>query len=183
MLLAPQLSHLVRTGSYVFSDNYSGRMFSDASSVKSLASIGVGSTDGRKMFIRKVPNTTSELLSYLHPQTWVAFVLDITTISFKTDNRKWKLCSTREPWSSTENGWYNGKINYQREAINWWCDGKNGKWLEYFNSEQVSTFGNDSSSALVFFCCCFTLLASLSTYPLNWFSTVSALRCRCQIQL
>jgi len=69
MLLAPQLAHLVRTGSYIFSDAGATRMFSDAPSVRSLASIGMGSTDGRRMVIRKVPNSPSELLSYINPPT------------------------------------------------------------------------------------------------------------------
>jgi hypothetical protein len=70
MLIAnPQLAHLVRSGSYIFNDNGSPRLFSDASSIRSLASIGLGSTDGRRMMIRKVPNSPSELLSYIHPPT------------------------------------------------------------------------------------------------------------------
>ena len=71
MMMAPQYAHLVRSGSYIFSDSGSTRLFSDASSVRSLASIGMGSTDGKKMMIRKVPNTPSELLSYISPPTWV----------------------------------------------------------------------------------------------------------------
>lgn len=69
VLMSPQLAHLVRSGSYVFSDSGSTRLFSDASSVRSLASIGMGSTDGKKLVIRKVPNSPSELLSYIRPST------------------------------------------------------------------------------------------------------------------
>lgn len=69
MLMAPQLAHLARSGSYVFSDSGSSRVYSDATSVRSLASIGMGSTDGRRMVIRKVPNSPSELLSYISPPT------------------------------------------------------------------------------------------------------------------
>lgn len=69
VLMAPQLAHLARSGSYVFSDSGSTRLFSDASSVRSLASIGMGSTDGKRMVIRKVPNSPSELLSYISPPT------------------------------------------------------------------------------------------------------------------
>lgn len=69
VLLAPQLAHLVRSGSYIFSDAGATRLYSDALSVRSLASIGVGSTDGRRMVIRKVPNSPSELLSYISPPT------------------------------------------------------------------------------------------------------------------
>lgn len=67
--IAPPLAHLVKSGSYIFSDANSARLFSDASSVRSLASIGMGSTDGRRMVIRKVPNSPSELLSYISPPT------------------------------------------------------------------------------------------------------------------
>lgn len=69
MLMAPNLQHLVRSGSYVFSEGISGKMLSDASSIRSLVSIGMGSTDGRKMFIRKVPNSPTELLNYINPPT------------------------------------------------------------------------------------------------------------------
>lgn len=58
---------LARSGSYVFSDCGSARLFSDATSVRSLASIGMGSTDGRKMVIRRVPNSPTELLTILNP--------------------------------------------------------------------------------------------------------------------
>ncbi|XP_059614816.1 sodium- and chloride-dependent GABA transporter ine isoform X1 [Phlebotomus argentipes] len=58
---------LARSGSYVFSDCGSARLFSDATSVRSLASIGMGSTDGRKMVIRRVPNSPNELLTILNP--------------------------------------------------------------------------------------------------------------------
>jgi hypothetical protein len=68
MLMAPQFQRLAKSGSYVFNDG-STKMFSDASSVRSLASIGMGSTDGKRMVIRKVPNSPSELLSYLSPPT------------------------------------------------------------------------------------------------------------------
>ncbi|XP_037052346.1 sodium- and chloride-dependent GABA transporter ine isoform X1 [Bradysia coprophila] len=68
---SPMVAHatqpfLSRTGSYVFSDAGSGRMFSDGMSVRSLASIGMGSTDGRKMVIRRVPNSPTELLSIVN---------------------------------------------------------------------------------------------------------------------
>lgn len=67
--MAPHLSHLPRAGSFIFSESGSTRMFSDASSVRSLASIGMGSTDGRRMVIRKVPNSPSELMNYICPPT------------------------------------------------------------------------------------------------------------------
>lgn len=66
----PNLQHIVRSGSYMFNENgNSAKLFSDATSIKSLVSIGMGSTDGRKMVIRKVPNSPSELLSCINPQT------------------------------------------------------------------------------------------------------------------
>lgn len=50
--------------------------WSDAVSVRSLASIGMGSTDGRKLTIAKVPTSPAELLNLADPQTWVLnFVL------------------------------------------------------------------------------------------------------------
>lgn len=67
---SPQPLHtlLQRNNSYIFNDcNGSGKMFSDAISIRSLASIGMGSTDGRKMIIRRVPNTPQELLSIVSP--------------------------------------------------------------------------------------------------------------------
>lgn len=71
---SPQPLHtlLHLNNSYVFSDsNGSGKMYSDAISIRSLASIGMGSTDGRKMIIRRVPNTPAELLSIVNPPMWV----------------------------------------------------------------------------------------------------------------
>lgn len=75
MLMSPNLQHLhapfqlARSGSYVFSEGGTGKLFSDASSIRSLVSIGMGSTDGRKMIIRKVPNSPTELLNYISPPT------------------------------------------------------------------------------------------------------------------
>lgn len=57
---------IARTGSYIFSDCGSGKMFSDVASMRSLASIGMGSTDGKKMVIRRVPTSPTELLSIIH---------------------------------------------------------------------------------------------------------------------
>jgi solute carrier family 6 GABA transporter-like protein 6/8/11/12/13 len=65
----PNLQHLVRSGSYVFNESGSTKLFSDATSIRSLVSIGMGSTDGRKMTIRKVPNSPTELLNYINPPT------------------------------------------------------------------------------------------------------------------
>ncbi|XP_029663418.1 sodium- and chloride-dependent GABA transporter ine-like isoform X1 [Formica exsecta] len=43
------------------------RSFPDTISIKSLASIGLGSSDGRKLTIRRVPTSPSELLNVVHP--------------------------------------------------------------------------------------------------------------------
>lgn len=53
-----------------FSDSSSqiSRPFSD-SSIRSLASIGMGSTDGRRMIIRKIPQSPSELFNIVNPPT------------------------------------------------------------------------------------------------------------------
>ncbi|CRL04725.1 CLUMA_CG017785, isoform A [Clunio marinus] len=69
IFMGPKYVHLARSGSYIFNDNGSTRVISDASSVRSLVSIGMGSTDGRRMVIRRVPNSPSELLSYISPPT------------------------------------------------------------------------------------------------------------------
>lgn len=104
MMMAPQFAHLARSGSYIFSDSGSTRLFSDASSVRSLASIGMGSSDGRRITIRKVPNSPSELLSYISPPTWVYSDLDSSDLTVQ-------LCSSTQ-------------INYQSllkaEIINLW---------------------------------------------------------------
>uniref|UniRef100_A0A182SKQ5 Uncharacterized protein n=1 Tax=Anopheles maculatus TaxID=74869 RepID=A0A182SKQ5_9DIPT len=61
---------IVRSGSYIFSDvGGTPRLFSDATSIRSLASIGMGSTDGRRMVIRRVPNSPNELLTMINPPT------------------------------------------------------------------------------------------------------------------
>ena len=57
--------------SIVFSDAHSqsARPFPDSVSIRSLASIGMGSSDGRKLTIRRVPTSPSELLNMVHPPT------------------------------------------------------------------------------------------------------------------
>ncbi|XP_043274241.1 sodium- and chloride-dependent GABA transporter ine [Venturia canescens] len=45
------------------------RPFTDSVSIRSLASIGLGSSDGRKLTIRRVPTSPSELLNMVHPPT------------------------------------------------------------------------------------------------------------------
>lgn len=44
-----------------------------APSMRSLASIGMGCTDGRKMVIRRVPTSPTELFHLVRPPTWVSF--------------------------------------------------------------------------------------------------------------
>lgn len=55
-----------RNGSYVFSDCGSTKIYSDAASLRSIASIGMGSTDGKKMVIRRVPTSPTELLTIIN---------------------------------------------------------------------------------------------------------------------
>lgn len=43
------------------------RSFPDTVSIRSVASIGLGSSDGRKLTIRRVPTSPSELLNVVHP--------------------------------------------------------------------------------------------------------------------
>lgn len=49
----------------------SGTNHYGAPSVRSLASIGMGCTDGRKMVIRRVPTSPTELFHLVRPPTWV----------------------------------------------------------------------------------------------------------------
>ncbi|XP_037958165.1 sodium- and chloride-dependent GABA transporter ine isoform X2 [Teleopsis dalmanni] len=55
------------SSSYLCQDHVASQIYSDVMSVRSLASIGIGSTDGRKIVIRRVPNTPTELFSLVHP--------------------------------------------------------------------------------------------------------------------
>ncbi|XP_054272616.1 sodium- and chloride-dependent GABA transporter ine-like [Macrosteles quadrilineatus] len=56
--------------SFTFPDPSStmGRPLSDVVSVRSLASIGMGSTDGKKLTIRRVPTSPTELLNIVEPK-------------------------------------------------------------------------------------------------------------------
>jgi hypothetical protein len=65
--ITPQLLHLARSGSTIFSDGGSTRLFTDATSVRSLASFGLGVTDGKRIIIRKVPNSPQELIQLITP--------------------------------------------------------------------------------------------------------------------
>lgn len=47
----------------------SGKPFSDGGSVRSWASVGMGSTDGKKMIVRRVPTSPVELFNIVNPPT------------------------------------------------------------------------------------------------------------------
>ncbi|XP_055859034.1 sodium- and chloride-dependent GABA transporter ine isoform X2 [Episyrphus balteatus] len=67
-LLRPSTSgKQLSTSSYTYADSAASQIYSDVTSVRSLASIGIGSTDGRKLVIRRVPNTPNELFSIVNP--------------------------------------------------------------------------------------------------------------------
>ncbi|XP_058988103.1 sodium- and chloride-dependent GABA transporter ine [Musca domestica] len=57
------------SSSYLFRDSVANQIYSDVTSVRSLASIGLGSSDGRKIIIRRVPQTPTELLNIVNPPT------------------------------------------------------------------------------------------------------------------
>ncbi|CAL7933815.1 unnamed protein product [Xylocopa violacea] len=68
--------------SIVFSDGHGQahvRPFPDSVSIRSLASIGMGSSDGRKLTIRRVPTSPSELLNMVHPPTSFEDDLSVST--------------------------------------------------------------------------------------------------------
>lgn len=46
--------------------NISSKIYSDVNSVRTLASIAIGSTDGRNIIIKRVPNTPNELFSVVN---------------------------------------------------------------------------------------------------------------------
>ncbi|KAF7274092.1 hypothetical protein GWI33_013227 [Rhynchophorus ferrugineus] len=48
---------------------FSARPFSDAGSMRSWASVGMGSTDGKKMIVRRVPTSPVELFNIVNPPT------------------------------------------------------------------------------------------------------------------
>jgi hypothetical protein len=51
------------------SGSHVSKPFSDAASVRSWASVGMGSTDGRKMIVRRVPTSPVELFNIVNPPT------------------------------------------------------------------------------------------------------------------
>ncbi|XP_020802214.1 sodium- and chloride-dependent GABA transporter ine isoform X4 [Drosophila serrata] len=67
LYMQPQAS--LSGSSYQFHDLAANQIYSDVTSVRSLASIGIGSTDGRKLVIRRVPTTANELFDMVNPQT------------------------------------------------------------------------------------------------------------------
>ncbi|XP_020713124.1 sodium- and chloride-dependent GABA transporter ine isoform X3 [Ceratitis capitata] len=60
---------LSASSSFIFRDQVANQIYSDVTSVRSLASIGIGSTDGRRLVIRRVPHTPHELFNMVHPPT------------------------------------------------------------------------------------------------------------------
>lgn len=62
-----QLSPTWASVLYAEGNGSQARSFPDTVSIKSLASIGLGSSDGRKLTIRRVPTSPSELLNVIHP--------------------------------------------------------------------------------------------------------------------
>lgn len=57
-------------GDPLLSPTWNAFAFSDPSAqltVQSIASIGMGSTDGRKLYLRRVPTTASELMNFVNP--------------------------------------------------------------------------------------------------------------------
>lgn len=50
-------------------DSDTAKYSSDAISIRSWASVGMGSTDGRKMIVRRVPTSTVELFNIVNPPT------------------------------------------------------------------------------------------------------------------
>ncbi|XP_030241016.1 sodium- and chloride-dependent GABA transporter ine isoform X1 [Drosophila navojoa] len=67
LYMQPQSS--LSGSSYHFHELAGNQIYSDVTSVRSLASIGIGSTDGRKLVIRRVPTTANELFDMVNPQT------------------------------------------------------------------------------------------------------------------
>lgn len=49
--------------------SYNTKYYSDAISIKSWASVGMGSTDGKKMIVRRIPTSTVELFNIVNPPT------------------------------------------------------------------------------------------------------------------
>ncbi|XP_067624401.1 sodium- and chloride-dependent GABA transporter ine isoform X2 [Eurosta solidaginis] len=60
---------LSASSSFIYRDYVANQIYSDVTSVRSLASIGIGSTDGRRLVIRRVPHTPHELFNIMHPPT------------------------------------------------------------------------------------------------------------------
>ncbi|XP_017486094.1 PREDICTED: sodium- and chloride-dependent GABA transporter ine [Rhagoletis zephyria] len=60
---------LSASSSFIYRDHVANQIYSDVTSVRSLASIGIGSTDGRRLVIRRVPHTPHELFNMVHPPT------------------------------------------------------------------------------------------------------------------
>ncbi|EZA57571.1 hypothetical protein DMN91_002910 [Ooceraea biroi] len=70
------------------------RSFADTVSIRSLASIGLGSSDGRKLTIRRVPTSPSELLNVVHPPP---FEDEFSTCTSYDDGDADDSCDYRQP--------------------------------------------------------------------------------------
>ncbi|XP_020283660.1 sodium- and chloride-dependent GABA transporter ine isoform X1 [Pseudomyrmex gracilis] len=70
------------------------RLFSDTVSIRSVASIGLGSSDGRKLTIRRVPTSPTELLNVVHPPP---FEDDVSTYTSYDDGDADDLGDYRQP--------------------------------------------------------------------------------------
>uniref|UniRef100_A0A1A9WKP3 Transporter n=1 Tax=Glossina brevipalpis TaxID=37001 RepID=A0A1A9WKP3_9MUSC len=79
----------LNTNSYLLRDNIVNQIFSDVTSVRSLASIGIGSTDGRRLVIRKVPQTPNELLNFATPPSPHFMDTSDETANLKPRKQKW----------------------------------------------------------------------------------------------
>ncbi|XP_025409573.1 sodium- and chloride-dependent GABA transporter ine-like isoform X1 [Sipha flava] len=86
------------------------RSWSDAVSVRSLASIGMGSTDGRKLTIAKVPTSPAELLNLASPQTFIEREDgDFTECSSCSRSLNWSLSDFR---SRTRTHYWRNKLQF-----------------------------------------------------------------------
>lgn len=69
LLVAGAADHGTNKTSSECSSPLSTKPHSDAASVRSWASVGMGSTDGKKMIIRRVPTSPVELFNIVNPPT------------------------------------------------------------------------------------------------------------------
>ncbi|XP_018302734.1 sodium- and chloride-dependent GABA transporter ine [Mycetomoellerius zeteki] len=79
---------------YTENNGSQARSFPDTISIRSLASIGLGSSDGRKLTIRRVPTSPSELLNVVHPPP---FEDDVSTCTSYDDLDAYDSGDYRQP--------------------------------------------------------------------------------------